>query len=76
MRALQCLQVTIYLFSLWIFLWISNFFLTIIYCSKGDILIHAGDFTKHGLVSEIVAFNEWLTALPHKVKSYFHIYRV
>ena len=33
----------------------------------GDILIHAGDFTNYGLVSEIVAFNDWLATLPHKV---------
>ena len=33
----------------------------------GDILIHAGDFTNYGLVSEIVAFNDWLAKLPHKV---------
>ena len=33
----------------------------------GDILIHAGDFSNYGLVSEIVAFNDWLATLPHKV---------
>jgi len=34
----------------------------------GDILIHAGDFTRYGLVSEVVQFNEWLGTLPHKHK--------
>ena len=33
----------------------------------GDILVHAGDFTYFGLVSEIILFNEWLGTLPHKV---------
>ena len=33
----------------------------------GDILIHAGDFTMLGLISEVILFNEWLGSLPHKV---------
>ncbi|KDO24011.1 hypothetical protein SPRG_10707 [Saprolegnia parasitica CBS 223.65] len=34
----------------------------------GDILIHAGDFTKRGLHTEIKAFDEWLGTLPHRHK--------
>jgi hypothetical protein len=34
----------------------------------GDIFIHAGDFTRYGLPSEIVAFNNWLATLPHRHK--------
>ena len=34
----------------------------------GDILIHAGDFTNHGNVEDVISFNEWLGTLPHKVK--------
>ena len=34
----------------------------------GDILIHAGDFTMLGLVSEVILFNDWLASLPHKVR--------
>ncbi len=35
---------------------------------KGDILIHAGDFTKRGLIAEVQQFNQWLAAQPHKYK--------
>ena len=35
--------------------------------NEGDILIHAGDFTEYGLVSEVVASNNWMASLPHKV---------
>ncbi|EQC33467.1 hypothetical protein SDRG_08978 [Saprolegnia diclina VS20] len=34
----------------------------------GDILIHAGDFTKRGGHAEIKAFDDWLAALPHRHK--------
>lgn len=34
----------------------------------GDILIHAGDFTRCGHVAEVKEFNEWLAAQPHKHK--------
>lgn len=34
----------------------------------GDILIHAGDATFRGSKREILAFNEWFAALPHKHK--------
>lgn len=34
----------------------------------GDIFIHAGDFTKCGLLDEVRGFNHWLSALPHKYK--------
>lgn len=34
----------------------------------GDIFIHAGDFTKCGLASEVAEFNEWLGRLPHAYK--------
>lgn len=34
----------------------------------GDLLIHAGDATFRGSKREILAFNEWFAALPHKHK--------
>ena len=34
----------------------------------GDVLVHAGDFTMFGLVSEIINFKQWLATLPHKVR--------
>ena len=34
----------------------------------GDILLHAGDFTKTGLPSEILSFNEFLSKQPFKYK--------
>ena len=35
---------------------------------SGVILLHAGDFSKRGKESEIVAFNDWLGTLPHQHK--------
>ena len=34
----------------------------------GDVLVHAGDFSTRGREPEVVAFNEWLGGLPHRVK--------
>ena len=34
----------------------------------GDVLIHAGDMTENGEVSEVRDFNRWLGTLPHKHK--------
>ncbi|MEM7033414.1 MAG: metallophosphatase domain-containing protein [Chloroflexota bacterium] len=34
----------------------------------GDVLIHAGDLTSHGSLSEVMAFNEFLGTLPHPHK--------
>lgn len=34
----------------------------------GDILIHAGDLTRHGDRGELAEFNEFLGALPHREK--------
>ena len=34
----------------------------------GDVLIHAGDFTDTGELSQCVKFNQWLGTLPHKHK--------
>ena len=34
----------------------------------GDVLIHAGDMTQNGEVSEVRDFNRWLGTLPHKHK--------
>ena len=34
----------------------------------GDILIHAGDFTRCGHLSEVREFNAWLKSQPHKHK--------
>jgi len=34
----------------------------------GDLLIHAGDLTRHGEVDELRDFNVWLGALPHRHK--------
>lgn len=34
----------------------------------GDILIHAGDATIRGTIDEIVLFNKWFAALPHRHK--------
>jgi predicted phosphohydrolase len=34
----------------------------------GDILIHAGDATMAGKMTEIIEFNAWLGTLPHRVK--------
>ncbi|XP_046570359.1 metallophosphoesterase MPPED2-like [Haliotis rubra] len=35
---------------------------------QGDVLLHAGDFTKIGTPAEIDKFNHFLGTLPHKVK--------
>ncbi|KAH3738269.1 hypothetical protein DPMN_044900 [Dreissena polymorpha] len=35
---------------------------------SGDILLHAGDFTKHGLPIEVKQFNDFLGSMPHRVK--------
>jgi Icc-related predicted phosphoesterase len=34
----------------------------------GDILIHAGDATVRGTIDEIVLFDRWFSALPHRYK--------
>jgi Icc-related predicted phosphoesterase len=34
----------------------------------GDVLIHAGDCTRHGTLSDLEAFNAWLGTLPHPHK--------
>lgn len=34
----------------------------------GDMLIHAGDATVYGKISEVAAFAEWFNGLPHKHK--------
>jgi Icc-related predicted phosphoesterase len=34
----------------------------------GDVLIHAGDITKRGKLSELTDFNDWLGEQPHKHK--------
>lgn len=34
----------------------------------GDILIHAGDFTRKGEQADVVDFNAWLGELPHRHK--------
>ncbi len=34
----------------------------------GDILIHAGDCTRHGDLGDLEAFNRWLGTLPHRHK--------
>lgn len=34
----------------------------------GDVLVHAGDCTKHGSLEDVEFFNEWLGTLPHAHK--------
>lgn len=34
----------------------------------GDMLLHAGDFTRHGRPAEIADFNAWLGSLPYAAK--------
>jgi Icc-related predicted phosphoesterase len=34
----------------------------------GDILVHAGDLTRHGTLEELVEFNDYLGHLPHQHK--------
>lgn len=36
--------------------------------TDGDILIHCGDFSTRGPLSQVVEFNEWLGVLPHRHK--------
>ena len=31
----------------------------------GDILIHAGDITRHGDLADVADFNDWLGSLNH-----------
>ncbi len=35
---------------------------------SGDVLVHAGDLTKHGSLEDVEFFNDWLGSLPHKHK--------
>jgi Calcineurin-like phosphoesterase len=35
---------------------------------EADLLIHAGDFTRHGKEHEVAAFGAWLAQQPHAVK--------
>ncbi len=35
---------------------------------EGDLLIHAGDYTRYGKLEDAVDFNDWLGELPHKTK--------
>jgi len=35
---------------------------------EGDILVHAGDMSRHGRWSEIMEFDSWMAGLPHKHK--------
>jgi len=35
---------------------------------RGDVLLHAGDFTNIGQPKEVYEFNKWLGLLPHPVK--------
>lgn len=35
---------------------------------EGDILIHAGDITKHGTIKEVEDFVQWFSALPYMYK--------
>jgi Icc-related predicted phosphoesterase len=34
----------------------------------GDILVHAGDITRHGDLADVESFNRWLGTLPHPHK--------
>lgn len=34
----------------------------------GDVLVHAGDFSRTGTVREVTTFNVWLGTLPHRHK--------
>lgn len=34
----------------------------------GDILVHAGDFTRHGELATVEDFDDWLGGLPHRDK--------
>ena len=35
---------------------------------EGDVLIHAGDLTRHGSSDEVYSAISWLASLPHHVK--------
>jgi Icc-related predicted phosphoesterase len=35
---------------------------------NGDILIHAGDITRHGALEDVESFDRWLGTLPHRHK--------
>ncbi len=35
---------------------------------EGDILIHAGDLTRHGILDDVREFNDFLSARPQFVK--------
>lgn len=35
---------------------------------EGDILVHAGDFTRRGALADIEAFDRWLASQPHRHK--------
>lgn len=41
---------------------------------SGDILIHTGDFTNDGLLTEFESFNQWLGDIKHKFQEIFVIY--
>src|SRR6266545_2807137 len=34
----------------------------------GDVFVHAGDLTRHGLLEEVAEFDAWLASLPHRHK--------
>ena len=34
----------------------------------GDVLIHGGDYSNHGTIGDLLAFNKWLGMLPHEYK--------
>lgn len=35
---------------------------------SGDILVHAGDLTRHGDPDELIVLNAWLSEVPHRHK--------
>ncbi|AMV23635.1 Calcineurin-like phosphoesterase superfamily domain protein [Gemmata sp. SH-PL17] len=35
---------------------------------EGDVLVHAGDITRHGSLKDVEDFDRWLGTLPHKHK--------
>ena len=39
-----------------------------VHVPDGDILVHAGDFTRVGKPAEVIAFDLWLAGLPHRHK--------
>lgn len=34
----------------------------------GDVLIHTGDLTRHGMLDDVIEFNDFLGTLPHSHK--------